>query len=102
MSRFFLLDPVFSLFYTLSIKKKILIEFLSNSIVKIMGAGEYVVELPGDSGARHFGLVVKDYAHSTAPNRRYPDLIKQLLLKEAMVGCLLHYENDELEALAKH
>jgi len=67
-----------------------------------MGAGEYVVELPGDSGAGHFGLAVKDYAYSTAPNRRYPDLIKQLLLKAAVAGCPLHYENDELEAFATH
>jgi exoribonuclease-2 len=67
-----------------------------------MGAGEYVVELPGDNGAGHFGLAVKDYAHSTAPNRRYSDLITQRLLKAAMAGCPLHYENDELEALATH
>jgi len=75
---------------------------LSLSVIKLMGAGEYVAELPGASGAWHFGLAVKDYVHSTAPNRRYPDLITQRLLKAAMAGNAQPYENDELEALAQH
>ena len=75
---------------------------LSLSIVKLLGAGEYAVQAPGTSGFDHFGLAVKDYTHSTAPNRRYPDLVTQRLLKAAMLGAALPYDNEELAALAKH
>ena len=76
---------------------------LSLSIIKLMGAGEYVAELPGDTASPgHFGLAVRDYTHSTAPNRRYIDLITQRLLKAAIAGKTLPYSNNELEVLAKH
>jgi exoribonuclease R len=67
-----------------------------------MGAGEYVVESPGQPALGHFGLAVKDYAHSTAPNRRFPDLITHRLLKSALAGAAPAYTRDELAALAAH
>jgi exoribonuclease-2 len=67
-----------------------------------MGSGEYVVDLPGDTSPGHFGLAVKDYTHSTAPNRRFPDLITQRLLKAAMAEGPIPYRNDELTILAQH
>ena len=75
---------------------------LSLSIVKLMGRGEYTVQLPGEAGLGHFGLAVKDYSHSTAPNRRYPDIITQRLLKAALAGMPSPYGRDEIVSLAQH
>jgi VacB/RNase II family 3'-5' exoribonuclease len=75
---------------------------LSLAVIKLLGSGEYVAEQPGDAAPGHFGLAVKDYAHSTAPNRRYPDLVTQRLLKAVLAGQPSPYSFSELDVLAKH
>ena len=75
---------------------------LSLAIVKLIGRGEYVLDRSMDGAPEHFGLAVKGYTHSTAPNRRFPDLITQRLVKAALAGTPAPYRVDELEYLAGH
>ena len=75
---------------------------LSLAVIKLLGAGEYIAELPEGNVPGHFGLAVKDYAHSTAPNRRYPDLLTQRLLKAILEGKPVPYRKEELDILAAH
>lgn len=76
---------------------------LSLAVIKLMGPGQYEADIPGEAiSPGHFGLAVADYTHSTAPNRRYPDIITQRLLKAALAGQAAPYGNKDLENLAKH
>ena len=75
---------------------------LSLSVVKLLGSGEYAVEIPEQPAEGHFGLAVRDYAHSTAPNRRFPDLVAQRLLKAALNALASPYSLGELTTLARH
>ena len=75
---------------------------LSLAVVKLLGRGEYAVETVGAGATEHFGLAVRDYTHSTAPNRRYPDLLTQRLIKAALADQPPPYAVRDLDALAKH
>lgn len=74
---------------------------LSLTIVKLMGPGEYVLVRPNEPSPGHFGLAVQDYTHSTAPNRRFPDLVAQRLLKATFAQAAQPYSPDELGAIAQ-
>jgi len=75
---------------------------LSLAIVKLLGAGEYVLKRPGEPCAGHFGLALDDYLHATAPNRRFPDVIAQRLIKAALAGAAAPYGDEELRTLGEH
>ena len=75
---------------------------LSLAVVKLLGPGEYIVEPAGTEHEGHFGLAVQDYTHSTAPNRRYADLVTQRLLKTALAGRPGPYSEAELSQVAAH
>jgi len=72
---------------------------VSLTVLKLMGSGEYAVLRPGDDPQGHFGLAAHDYTHSTAPNRRFADLVTQRLLKA--VGAAPPYTDDELDRIAR-
>ncbi len=73
---------------------------LSLATIKLIGPGEYVLERPGDPEQGHFGLAVQDYTHSTAPNRRFADVVTQRLIKSLLDGKPGPYSDDELAGIA--
>jgi len=73
---------------------------LSLAIIKLIGPGEYVLERPGDPAPGHFGLAVQDYTHSTAPNRRFADMVTQRLIKAMLAGQPNPYSDSELSLVA--
>jgi exoribonuclease-2 len=75
---------------------------LSLEVIKSIGPGEYVLERPGDPEEGHFGLAVRDYTHSTAPNRRFADLVTQRLIKALLASQPAPYSDEELAAIAKN
>lgn len=75
---------------------------LSLAVIKLIGPGEYVLERAGDTAPGHFGLAVQDYTHSTAPNRRFADVVTQRLIKTLLAGQPNPYSDDELTAIASN
>ena len=75
---------------------------LSLAVIKLIGPGEYVLERPGDPEQGHFGLAVQDYTHSTAPNRRFADVVTQRLIKAVLAGQPSPYSDDELAGIASN
>jgi len=73
---------------------------LSLAVIKLIGPGEYVLERPGEVISGHFGLAVQDYTHSTAPNRRFADIVTQRILKADLAGLPNPYSDDELTKIA--
>ena len=75
---------------------------LSLAVIKLIGPGEYVLEKPGETVSGHFGLAVQDYTHSTAPNRRFADVVTQRLIKAMLSGQKNPYSDEELTAIANN
>jgi VacB/RNase II family 3'-5' exoribonuclease len=75
---------------------------VSLAVIKLIGPGEYVLERPGDPEQGHFGLAVQDYTHSTAPNRRFADVVTQRLIKALLASQPAPYSDDELADIAKN
>jgi VacB/RNase II family 3'-5' exoribonuclease len=75
---------------------------LSLAVIKLMGPGEYVLERPGEPSPGHFGLAVENYTHSTAPNRRFADMVTQRLLKAALQGRQSPYGDADLSSIAQN
>jgi len=75
---------------------------LSLTVVKLLGPGEYVLRPAGQESPGHFGLAANDYSHSTAPNRRYPDVVTQRLVKALLAGAAAPYPDAELDGIAQH
>jgi exoribonuclease-2 len=73
---------------------------LSLAVIKLVGPGEYILERPGDSPQGHFGLAVQDYTHSTAPNRRFADIVTQRLIKALLDEKPGPYSDNDLSAIA--
>ncbi len=75
---------------------------VSLAVIKLLGPGEYVLERPGEPEPGHFGLAVQDYTHSTAPNRRFADLVTQRLVKAVLMSQPAPYSDDQLSAIAQN
>jgi len=73
---------------------------LSLTVIKLMGPGEYVLVKPNEPSPGHFGLAVQDYTHSTAPNRRFPDIVTQRIMKAHLANTPQPYSEDDLNAIA--
>jgi len=71
-------------------------------VIKLIGPGEYVLERAGETAPGHFGLAVQDYTHSTAPNRRFADIVTQRLIKAKLAGQKNPYSDEELTAIASN
>jgi len=75
---------------------------VSLAVIKLMGPGEYVLSRPGVQDQGHFALAVRDYTHSTAPNRRFADLVTQRLIKSFLAKEASPYSDPQLDSIAKN